>query len=340
MTRPQKSQDGHSPLMLQYNEIKRQHPDKLVFYRMGDFYELFGDDAREASSILGITLTSRAHGKDTERIPLAGVPHQLAYRTGRLTMAVARRLVRVRHIGLANLILEAAPDDLLRSVKIGAVGLGSSNDFHKPLRLRETLLGIPCKTDFDHAVPRDVGEVTVRQPDGRHVRRYWLLNASLGVTARGNSLFNHPDIFLAALKRHAPSTAILVSALRAIRAFRGVRLDLRTGDGTTRTTLVSNLAVVKSPHFTGGLRYDSRYEPRSGRFNVHLYPHISRMHTVRLLWGLAHGRFSSLKWSQTWSDSRLAVSGDDAFDVELDGEVMAATRAEFSVASRRLQVCP
>ena len=49
-----------TPFMVQYSAVKAEHPDKLVFFRMGDFYELFGEDAKEASTILGITLTSRA----------------------------------------------------------------------------------------------------------------------------------------------------------------------------------------------------------------------------------------------------------------------------------------
>jgi len=82
-----------SPLMAQYNAIKQQHPDKLVFYRMGDFYELFGEDARAAADILGITLTSRAHGKGAERIPLAGVPHHAAEKYLQQLLAAGRKVV-------------------------------------------------------------------------------------------------------------------------------------------------------------------------------------------------------------------------------------------------------
>ena len=63
--------------MEQYNKIKSQYADEILFFRMGDFYEMFGEDAKIASRILGIALTSRAHGK-MERIPLAGVPYHSA----------------------------------------------------------------------------------------------------------------------------------------------------------------------------------------------------------------------------------------------------------------------
>ena len=51
-----------TPLMKQYFEMKKKHPDAILLFRVGDFYETFSDDAIEASSILGITLTRRANG--------------------------------------------------------------------------------------------------------------------------------------------------------------------------------------------------------------------------------------------------------------------------------------
>ena len=64
------SSDHITPLMRQFNAIKAQHPGKILFFRMGDFYEMFGEDAVRAAPILGIALTSRSQG-NTERIPLA-----------------------------------------------------------------------------------------------------------------------------------------------------------------------------------------------------------------------------------------------------------------------------
>ncbi|HZX96116.1 MAG TPA: DNA mismatch repair protein MutS [Myxococcales bacterium] len=63
-------------MLRQYHEAKTQARDALLFFRLGDFYELFYDDARIAAQILGITLTSRAKGED--RVPMAGVPHHAA----------------------------------------------------------------------------------------------------------------------------------------------------------------------------------------------------------------------------------------------------------------------
>jgi DNA mismatch repair protein MutS len=64
---------GHTPMMAQYHVIKATHPDCLLFYRMGDFYELFFDDAVTASQVLDITLTKRGKTEGTD-IPMCGVP--------------------------------------------------------------------------------------------------------------------------------------------------------------------------------------------------------------------------------------------------------------------------
>ena len=63
----------HTPMMQQYLRVKADHPDKLVFYRMGDFYELFYDDAQRAARLLDITLTARGQSAGAP-IPMAGVP--------------------------------------------------------------------------------------------------------------------------------------------------------------------------------------------------------------------------------------------------------------------------
>lgn len=62
-----------SPMMQQYLEVKKQYPDALIFYRLGDFYEMFFDDAKKASKELELTLTGRDCGLE-ERAPMCGVP--------------------------------------------------------------------------------------------------------------------------------------------------------------------------------------------------------------------------------------------------------------------------
>jgi DNA mismatch repair protein MutS len=90
---------SHTPMMQQYLSIKAQHPDILLFYRMGDFYELFFDDAKKASELLDISLTARGKSGGNA-IPMAGVPYH----------AVENYLARLVKMGQSVAIVEQVGD--------------------------------------------------------------------------------------------------------------------------------------------------------------------------------------------------------------------------------------
>jgi len=93
------SSSEHTPMMQQYLRIKADYPKMLLFYRMGDFYELFFDDAQEASRLLDITLTARGQTAG-EPIPMAGVPYH----------AVDGYLARLVKLGMSIAICEQIGD--------------------------------------------------------------------------------------------------------------------------------------------------------------------------------------------------------------------------------------
>jgi DNA mismatch repair protein MutS len=134
---------SHTPFMRQYLAHKAEHPDVLLFFRMGDFYELFYDDARKAARLLDITLTQRGQSAGAP-IPMAGVPYHAAEnylaRLVRLGESVAiceqvgdpatskgpveRKVVRVVTPGTVTdaALLEERRDNLLLSIHAGAQG--------------------------------------------------------------------------------------------------------------------------------------------------------------------------------------------------------------------------
>ncbi|MCX6827233.1 MAG: DNA mismatch repair protein MutS, partial [candidate division Zixibacteria bacterium] len=92
------SADGTlTPLMRQYNKIKSQYPDKILFFRMGDVYEMFGNDAIKAAPILNIALTSRGH-LNGEKIPLAGIPHHAVDKYLARLLAAGEKVVIVEQV--------------------------------------------------------------------------------------------------------------------------------------------------------------------------------------------------------------------------------------------------
>ena len=107
----------NTPLMQQYQEMKKKHPDAVLLFRVGDFYEIFGDDAVKASEILGITLTRRANGSD-KYIELAGFPHH----------AIDTYLPKLVRAGQRVAICEQLEDPkLTKTVKQKAVEIVTSN---------------------------------------------------------------------------------------------------------------------------------------------------------------------------------------------------------------------
>ncbi|HEY3497637.1 MAG TPA: DNA mismatch repair protein MutS, partial [Polyangiaceae bacterium] len=134
-----------TPVMQQHAAAKRAYPDAIVFFRLGDFYEMFGEDAVVCSRLLDLTLTSRNRGKPDE-IPMAGVPHHAAqgYLAKLLELGhkvaiceqladpskvkgiVPRDVVRVITPGLVTdrEQLDASTNNYLAAVELGAVGAG------------------------------------------------------------------------------------------------------------------------------------------------------------------------------------------------------------------------
>ena len=244
--------------------------------------------------------------------------------------------------GTVNAVLSALVDhadaDLLPGITVGAVGLGSSNDFHKPFQ--RTIDGIPCRIDRDRACLHDVGLLDYRDAEGATGAHYWFVNASIGIAAEANDLFNHPDRLLRFLKRVSTSIAIAYAALRAIVINRPRDLALTIGDRVLAHRPVRNLGFVKNPHFAGSLRYDSPHLPDSGCFHVHRLGPVSRPGLLRALVRLARGRFAGGRETRSWLANRAEVrDGDGSFLVECDGEVVRARVARFSILPGKVRLC-
>ena len=92
--------DNLTPAMRQFHHFKEKYPDAVLFFRMGDFYETFFEDAKTCSKVLGLTLTSRGKGGEGEPIPLAGVPYH----------AVDGYLKKMRQAGYRVAVCEQVED--------------------------------------------------------------------------------------------------------------------------------------------------------------------------------------------------------------------------------------
>jgi DNA mismatch repair protein MutS len=168
-----------TPVMQQHAEAKRAHPDAIVFFRLGDFYEMFGDDAVVAAPLLELTLTSRNKGKPDE-IPLAGIPHHAAagYIARLLSLGhkvaiceqmadpakckgiVPRQVVRVITPGLVTERehLESSANNFLAALEVSGSAVGVSLfDFSTGELLSAELPDVPSAlAELSRARPREI----------------------------------------------------------------------------------------------------------------------------------------------------------------------------------------
>jgi len=244
--------------------------------------------------------------------------------------------------GTVNLVLaclvELAGDGLPR-LTLGAVGLGSSNDFHKPIRPHRRIGPIPCRLGASDARPHDVGLLAWSSEDGHLRWQPWIVNASIGITAEANRFYNERSGLMERVKRRGTGVAMTWAALHGLFRAGVTELTVENGSGSARRFRVRNLGIVKNPHFAGRLRYDSPHDPTSGDFFVHILGDVGLRRAVTTLAGLARGRFVGRSGTRSWRASRLTVSGSAPFAVEMDGEVITTRSAEFSILPQRIRVC-
>jgi len=236
---------------------------------------------------------------------------------------------------LVDTIMKRAPPDVLPRVCVGAVGLGSSNDFHKPVRKDRRVRGVPYRLDFTSTIAHDV--CLLDSDDGR--RRHWIINASTGLTAEANRFFNQPDRALRFLKNASTGAAIAYAAVHTLALGRDQSMTLQVDCEPPVATRVTNVGIVKNPNFSGSLTYRSPYEPDSGFFHVHLCEGMSRSRVLRTLWRSSRRGFSGLPSTRSWRVQHLVVTADEEFPVEFDGETIETRRASFSILKGAIRIC-
>jgi len=263
-------------------------------------------------------------------------------RIRRALQAGETRFVAAGGDGTVNLLATALAQDAperLEDLTLGGIGLGSSNDFHKPHPATAEIDGVPTRLDFAHAERRDVCGAQTWTEDGASRTLYWIVNASVGITAEANWTFNHPGRWLALLKRTSSDTAIVWAALRTILRCPALEARVSVDGAPAAPVRLKNLGIVKNPHFAGSLCYDSPFEPDSGLMHAHLVGDLPVPRLLRVFAALARGRFAGSPGTTSWRAHRLELESDRTFAVECDGEVVRARRATFFVLPQRLRVC-
>ena len=239
---------------------------------------------------------------------------------------------------LVNEILSNPSKKIIDDIQIGAIGLGSSNDFHKPLNSAKLINGIPCKIDFTTSTKRDIGCITY-VANGLRMNKYFLINASIGVTAEANYFFNHPNFILKFFKRMNTGTAIIYSALNTIMRYKDIELNMIDSNNCAKIVNVANLAISKSPFISGNLKLSYEPDYKDGLLNIHLLSNKSKFDLIKVLHQLQNNKADSDNIFSSSQSGSILVGAEKPFKVEFDGEVITTHCARFSILNKRIRVC-
>ncbi len=242
---------------------------------------------------------------------------------------------------LVNSLLSVTTPSQRRKIQLGAIGLGSSNDFHKPLVSGGMIEGVPTRINFQDSPSRDIGTVSF-QTIGGFQTRYFIVNASIGITAEANLLFNRSGLLLGVLKRSFTPAAILYAAIKTIFPYRNIGVGLSRPGQNKRNLSLTNLALLKNPNVSGSLRYDAVIPPDDGLLHAYLFTGLNKPGLLRLLLTLSKGCTCVAKRDprvESFTESSMIVTSARPFALEFDGEVVAARIAQFGILPRHLRVC-
>lgn len=219
MTRPA---GRATPVMQQHAAAKRAYPDAIVFFRLGDFYEMFEDDAVLCSKLLDLTLTSRNKGKPDE-VPMAGVPHHAAH-------GYVKRLLDLGHkVAICEQLVDPAtvkgivPREVVRVLTPGTV----TNGEHLELSTNNWLLGVDLT---DGGVGLALLDVSTGELSGA---RFSDVAGALGEVSRSSPR----EIVVGSVAADGDAIGIAVTALEAAAGSSAVRTDSALGDDEARTAL-------------------------------------------------------------------------------------------------------
>lgn len=135
-----------TPVMQQHAAAKRAYPDAIIFFRLGDFYEMFGDDAVLVSRLLDLTLTSRSRGKPDE-VPMAGVPHHAAHTYITRLLELGHKVAICEQMADPALTRGIVPREVVRVVTPGLVTdeqqlVATSNNFLAAAEVSSARVGL------------------------------------------------------------------------------------------------------------------------------------------------------------------------------------------------------
>jgi diacylglycerol kinase family enzyme len=239
---------------------------------------------------------------------------------------------------LANALMKL-PNEQRKGLTLGAIGLGSSNDFHKPMSEDSKINGVPVKLNFLDPITHNTGFVEFVTENGDKKSEWFVINSSMGILAEGNDLFNKGDAVISFLKQRWVEGTISYSAAKTMFTYRNYKAKLIINGAESYETMLSNLSVVINPHFTGSLKYDTPVCPQSDHMCVNLCDGMGKLRQFITFYHMGNGRFLGLAQTKTWDASSVEIIPEKPVAFEMDGEVTRTSKVSIKLIKDGLNTC-
>jgi diacylglycerol kinase family enzyme len=191
-----------------------------------------------------------------------------------------------------------------------------------------------------NSVKHDVGLVEYIDIDGNIKKKYFLNNASIGITAKANYLFNNGDWIINYFKNKCITFTISYTSLKTLFVFTPIEVILNY-NGQKKSLKINNLNIIKNTFVSGGFRYDQDIRCDDQRLGVNYIYNANIFELLKGLFDLCHEKFistNSKKRISTYADT-IKITSENYIHLETDGEVTLAKDILFTLYTQKINIC-
>lgn len=215
-------------------------------------------------------------------------------------------------------------------VAIGSIGIGTSNDFHKPLETAPTMAGFPVRISEERMIDHDLHELAADLPNGETVKRYFLQSSHLGVIPTANHRLTTSGGFFTWLYRHHYQLALGLTAAYTVYKYEGFEADVRCGSESWSGTF-SGMSLLKRPNVAGNFVFKTKRQPTDGKLDFALLKKVTPMRLLELTRGFTERGFDGHE-EVTFRDAQeVEAKFREPQPVDFDGELLLVTAARWRV---------
>ena len=234
-------------------------------------------------------------------------------------------------------------DSIRNQLVLGAIGLGSSNDFHKSFSSNRNGLSngkgkVSVKLDYKNSIPYNVGLIEYKDIDNKWKDKHFIVNCSAGLIAQANYFFNSDDKIVNWLKPKWVEGTIWYAALKTLFTAENTPAHIRVGAENIETELTTLSAFI-NPNVSGNFCYDFKLSPQSDYLGVALCERMGISSRVRTILSLSKGKFVGLPGTRIWGARDVEISLANPVALEMDGEVTLARHIKIKLLQKALRVC-